>query len=147
MEAAAPKVDFFTPATFKHVAEHLKGLLKQSAGYDWYVHGVQKNNRKIQGGTELYFSAKVIPADKTKPLLAEVEASLTTDYRGPAISVMARVEYRFKTLFEQRAEPKTFAEAQHFFASLNIPAHVFEETKTASTLPERVAFRYLLTKV
>ena len=85
--AVRPRSTLFTPATFKHVAEHLKGLLKQGTGYDWYVHGVQKNNRKIQGGTELYFAGKIVPADKTKPLLAEVEASMTTDYRGPAISV------------------------------------------------------------
>jgi hypothetical protein len=53
------------------------------------------------------------------------------------------VERSFKTLFDAEADPKTFAEAQHFFANLSIPAHALEEAKTASTLTERVANRYL----
>ena len=142
-DAASPKVEFFTPATFKHVAEHFRDQLKHGTGYDWYTLGVQKNNRKVHGGQELYFSAKLAPADKTKPLQAEVEASLTSGFGGQVLFVAsARLERSFKQLFEAQVQPATFAEVQHFFAGLSIPAHAFEAAKTASTLAERVVERY-----
>lgn len=133
MEAAGPKVEFFTPATFKHVADHVRGLLVHGTGYDWQAARITKSNRKLGGGSqELYFEGKLFPADKHKPVEASVEATLETASTQMRITTTVRVEKSFKTVYEARHEPKTFQEAQQWFSHVAISGTALEDIKTAS---------------
>lgn len=133
MEAAAPKVEFFTPATFKHVADHVRSLLVHGTGYDWRPPQITKNDHKIAGGgRELFLEAKLHPADAHKPVSASLLASLETAGTQMRITTNVRVEKAFKAVFDESHEPKTFQEAQQWFARVSIPAHALEEVKTAS---------------
>lgn len=141
--SAAPKIDFFTPASFKHVAEHVKSQLTHGTGFEWRITGINKNDRKLGAGSrELYFEAKLFPADKAKPASATVEATLETAGTQARIRTSVRVEKSFKAIFEAAAEPKDFSEAQQWFQHLSFPQDKLDLVKT-STLVERVAARYL----
>lgn len=143
MYGAKPKPEFYTSATFKHLADQFAQTLKRDTGLVWMLHGVQKSNRKTHEGQEAYFGAKFYPQDKTKPLAAELGASMITwqgEVRG--YNVWVHIDRATKTVFEEAHAPKQFGEIGPWVANLKLPAGIVEELQKTASLAERVAARY-----
>lgn len=142
---AAPKIEFYTPATFKPVAEHIVQMLSKTTGIKWALHGIQKSDRKLAGETrELLLNAKLRPEDPKQPWSADLYASLETGYQGSfRYGAGVSVDHRMRMVFEDKVSPKTLAELTHWAMNLNLPPSAVGETQKTASLVERVAARYL----
>jgi hypothetical protein len=139
-----PKIDFYTPATFKKVAEHVVQTLSNQTGIKWALHGIEKSNRKLAGDTrELSLNAKLRPQDPKEPWSADLYATLETGFKSFALSGAIAVDHRMRTVFEDRVSPKTVGEITHWATNLKLPESVLEGTKKQASLVERVAARWL----
>jgi len=144
MEAASkPKVDFYTPATFKRVAEQFGQMLTATTGFTWRMHGVTKSNRKTIEGQELYLLAKFYPEDKSNPSMAELSASLTSGFGRQNYLAQAVVEHRTRPVFEESHSSQQFSEIAQWVTSLKLAPATSEMLKQAKGLIARVVSGYV----
>lgn len=142
MTIAAPKPEFFTPATFKHAAVKFAEMLKQASGFEWRLHGITKSNRNTFEGRELYLAAKLYAADGSKPVASELSVSLMTRPSGLDYEASVMIEHRLRAVLDEHFSGKDFTSLVHWISNFRIPSHVTEEIVKTASLAERVAFRW-----
>lgn len=115
---SAAKPEFYTPASFKSVADKYAASLKDGTGVEWKMVGVQKSNRKTIEGAENYLSAKFYPADRSKPMSAELSVSMIAKSSGPTYQATAVLEQSMRTVFEEHHDTKDFSDMARWVLAL-----------------------------